>query len=281
MPEDLPPVEPGERLSLRDRLKGLRSRVKWPGWSFIILGIITWVPDWKSRLDFWIDIAHSSGSGMIAMGAAIISSPYFSPALVAIGLLYLGLVGEPERGIQRHPRWSYIGWVAFGFCATAIFVTTIVGYVQLSIQRQVGFQIDILQKQLLGKPVFWHLSEYNKTLLGMELDKIPEKDRFPLPFKCVEASAGSQTYLSDIIGVFVAHNWKFNGNCLFANVRPDLLGVYISVSKDINAEADLPKNAKTLVSILNSAQIKFKWAKDPMPKEQFFLVVGYGPDPND
>jgi len=268
---------------LRDRIVGLRSRIKWPGWSFIILGILTWIPDWKSRLDFWIDIAHSSGNGLIAMGATIIASPFLSPTLIAIGLGYLALVGEPRRGVQRHPWWPYVGWIAFGFCATAIFVTTVVGYVQLSIQRQVGLQIDILQKQALGSPIFWHLPEYNKTLLGAELNKIEEKDRFAISAKCVHSSASSETYLEDLGGVFVAHGWKLVGNCVFANVRADLLGVYISISKEWKGAKteELPPNVRKLGELLYGAGIPIKLAMDEMPKDDFFLVVGYGPDPGD
>lgn len=91
--------------TLRQRVVGLRSRIKWPGWSFIILGILTWIPDWKSRLDFWVDIAHSSGTGLIAMGATIIASRFFSPALIAIGLGYLALVGEPTCPFTAASTW--------------------------------------------------------------------------------------------------------------------------------------------------------------------------------
>ena len=124
--DDTRPQPEREKANLRDRIIGLRKRIKWPGWSFIILGIITWVPDWKARLDFWVDIAHNSGAGLIAMIATVMASRYLSPALIAIGLVYLGVVGEPRRGVQRHPWWPYVGWIAFGLCATAIFVTTVV-----------------------------------------------------------------------------------------------------------------------------------------------------------
>jgi hypothetical protein len=266
--------------TLRERVVGLRSRIKWPGWSFIILGILTWIPDWKSRLDFWVDIAHSSGTGLIGMGATIIASPYFSPALIAIGLGYLALVGEPKRGVQRHPWWPYIGWIAFVLCATAMFVTTVVGYVQLSIQRQVGFQIDVLQKRVLGSQIFWHLPEYNKTLLGAALDKIDEKDRFDVPFKCLSSNSSSISYMTDIYEVFTAHHWKMNGNCLFSNVKADLLGVWISVPKDANKVEDLSPNAKKLADILTASEIQFGFGRDEIAKDQLFLVVGNGPFPN-
>jgi hypothetical protein len=271
---------PDKPVTVRERIVGLRSRIKWPGWSFIILGILTWIPDWKSRLDFWVEIAHNSGGGLISLGATAISSPFFSPALIVTGLAYLALVGEPRRGIQRHPWWPYIGWIAFGLCATAIFVTSVVGYVQLSIQKQVGFQIDVLQSKLLGSPIFWHLPEYNKTLLGWALDKVDEKDRFPLPFKCLVSSSGSQTYMNDLAEVFIAHNWKLNGNCIFSNVRPDLLGVWISAAKEVTKVEDLPPQAKRLGEILTEAQIVFAYGHDEIPKDQFFLVVGNGPQPN-
>jgi hypothetical protein len=279
MEEGTPHHHAHKRRTLWDRTVGLRARIKWPGWGFIILGTITWVPDWKSRLDFWLDIARSTSGGLIAMGARIFASPFFSPTLIVIGLVYLGLVGEPRRGVQRHPWWPYVGWIAFGLCVTAIFVTGVVGYVQISIQKQVGFQIDALQNKLLGSPIFWHLPEYNKTLLGQALDKIDEKDRFDVPAKCLVSSAGSQTYLSDIYAVLAEHHWKLTANCLFANLKPDLLGVWISVAKEIKKTEDLPLHAKTLAELLDAAEIKFQYGNDDIPKDQFFLVIGYGPDP--
>jgi hypothetical protein len=266
--------------SMRERVVGLRSRIKWPGWSFIILGIVTWIPDWKSRLDFWVEVAHHSGGSLVAMGATVISSPFFSPALIATGLGYLALVGEPRRGVQRHPWWPYIGWIAFGICATGIFITTVVGFVELSIQRQVGFQIDVLQKKLLGEQIFWHLPEYNKTLLGSALDKIDEKDRFDVPFKCLSSNSSSLTYMTDIHEVFVTHHWKMNGDCLFANVKPDLLGVWLSVNKEITRIEDLPPDAKKLADILAVAEIQFGYGHDDIPKGQFSLIVGNGPSPD-
>lgn len=277
MDEATSPSPSKTRPTLFQRFVGLRSRIKWPGWSFIILGIITWIPDWKSRIDFWVEIARSSGGGVIAMGATVLASPFFSPALIVVGLGYLALVGEPRKGVQRHPWWPYIGWIAFGLCATAIFVTTVVGYVQLSIQRQVGLQIDALQKQVLGSQIFWHLPQYNKTLLAAALDRIDEKDRFDVGFKCLSSNSNSLTYMSDIHEVFINEHWKMSGNCMFSNVKPDLLGVWISIAKEITQVEDVPPNAKKLADILTAAQIQFAYGHDDVPKDQFALVVGNGP----
>src|ERR1700678_1954594 len=102
---------------------------------------------------------------------------------------------------------------------------------------------SVLQKKLLGEQIFWHLPEYNKTLLGSALDKIDEKDRFDVPFKCLSSNSSSLTYMTDIHEVFVTHHWKMSGDCVCANVKPDLLGVWLSVNKEITRIEDLPPNA--------------------------------------
>ena len=63
--------------------------------------------------------------------------------------------------------------------------------------------------------------------------------------------------MNDLYGVFSAHHWKLDGNCLFSNVKPDLLGVNISVNKDITKIDDLPPHAKTLGDIFKAAKIAF------------------------
>jgi guanyl-specific ribonuclease Sa len=66
---------------------------------------------------------------------------------------------------------------------------------------------------------------------------------------------------------------------MFSNVRPDLVGVFVAVSKDtIDKIDDIPANAKRLAELLNQGGIPFNWARDETAKkEEFFLVIANAP----
>jgi hypothetical protein len=98
----------------------LLGQIKLPGWLFLLLAIIMAIPDWKSRYEFWLEVAKSSG-GQLAMVANVLAWPYFSPALAIAGVLYLLLVGQPKKGVQRHPLIPIIGWVILGPTWTHVF----------------------------------------------------------------------------------------------------------------------------------------------------------------
>ena len=114
------------------RFSALITRPKLPAWAFILLAIIQWVPDWKSRIEFWLDAARSMG-GFMGVLATAIASPYFSAGLSVFGVAWLIFIGEPPRGVQRDPRWRFVGWSVFAVCLTAIIVTA--GYGAIEYKR--------------------------------------------------------------------------------------------------------------------------------------------------
>jgi hypothetical protein len=262
---------------LRERIRTiLFGRVKLPGWAAILFGIITGIPDWKHRLDFWLGAVIAAG-GYLGMVAAVIASPYFSPGLVLAGLAYLLLVGEPKKGVQRHPWWPYIGWSIVSLCFAATVITAIIGGVQITIKQQVGQQIQEFQKQAFEAPMFWHLTEWEKYSLGYALDKIKEGDRFPINILCLP-DANPRTFVEDIGKVFIDHKWTVAANCLFNKVRPDLVGLFIVVSKETNGKIDqAPANARILAQLFEEARISYQFALDEIKKDEFSLVVGNAP----
>jgi hypothetical protein len=76
--------------------------------------------------------------------------------------------------------------------------------------------------------------------------------------------------------VFIDHKWKITANCLFNNVRPDLVGVFVVVSNEAISNIDeIPANSKRLAELLSQAGISFSWGTDEAAKKgEFFLVVG-------
>jgi hypothetical protein len=97
-----------------------------PGWAALLLGIVTGIPDWKSRLDFWINAAATAG-GTLSTIATIITSPYFPPGLAIAGFAYLLLVGESQIAVLRNPWWPYVGGIIVSICFTAVAITAMVG----------------------------------------------------------------------------------------------------------------------------------------------------------
>jgi hypothetical protein len=262
---------------LRERIRSiLFGRIKLPGWAAILFAIITGIPDWKSRLDFWLGAVVAAG-GYLGMVAAAIASPYFSPGLALAGLAYLLFVGEPKKGVQRHPWWPYVGWSIVSICFAATALTAIIGGVQISIKQQVGQQIQEFQKQAFEAPMFWHLTEWEKYSLGYALDKIKDVDRFKINIRCLP-DANPRTFVEDIAKVFLDHKWNVEANCFFSNVRPDLVGLFIGVSKETNGKIDqAPANARTLARLLDEAGISYGVALGENKKDEFSLVVGNAP----
>jgi hypothetical protein len=128
----------------------LLGQVKLPGWLFLLLAIVIAVPDWKSRYEFWLEVAKSSG-GFLAMVAGILEWPYFSPALGIVGVLYLLLVGQPRKGVQRHPLLPIIGWISFAVCCSAIIVTAGYGAVEIYIRTEIAKGISGIPRGTPGE----------------------------------------------------------------------------------------------------------------------------------
>jgi hypothetical protein len=263
----------------RQRVIALFSQpIKLPGWAAAILAVIVSVPDWHSRIEFWLAVAKNMG-GYFGMIAAAIASPFFSPALFIGGLLWVLLVGEPARGVQRRHWLRYVGWSVFLICFTAIIVTAGYGAVEIYIEQEVGKRDHDIQQQAAVRPIFWHMTDLEKTSLAIELDKVPDNERFELKIKCLP-DAGSRAFVEEIGKVFIDHHWKISANCLFSNVRPDLVGLYVSIPKNLAGKKmdELPPNLATLLKILSAAEIPGKGvAVDELKDDEFYLVVGNAP----
>jgi len=202
------PAHSGESRGLVQRVRHLFTRRKMPAWMVILLLAVEEIPDWKSRFDFWLDAVRNMG-GEIGIAATVIASPLFSFAVLAGAILYLVFVGEPAKGVQRHHWWPYLGWGFFGICFAATFITGIVGYVEIYIQKEVGQRENEIQRQALGTHVFWHLTDFDKLSLGRELDKVPDKARFDVRIEC-SGGPDSRTYTDDLGAVFSSHNWALS-----------------------------------------------------------------------
>jgi hypothetical protein len=145
----------------------LFTQVKIPGWLAVLLSVIwsvfTSIPDWKGRIDFWLDAAEAAG-GYTGEAASVIGSPYFSIALAATGVLWLAFVGEPKRGVLRDPRWRYLGW---GVVAV---VTMVYGAQPFSDIRVAA--IDTAEAASYGTQFMWAFRKANQTVNGKPPDTL-------------------------------------------------------------------------------------------------------------
>jgi hypothetical protein len=129
---ELPGIPPPPGLVWWRRPLRLLTKPKLPGWVFFLWLLIQQIPDWKGRIDFWLDAAKQAG-GHAGDAAVVIGSPYFGLGMAAIGVLWLAFVGEPQRGVQRHPCLPYLGWAIAGIFFTAIVITTLTGVFRVAV----------------------------------------------------------------------------------------------------------------------------------------------------
>jgi hypothetical protein len=276
------PLEPTPAINwraLRRRAYLLVTAPKLPAWAVILLLVIKEVPGWKSRYEFWLAAAKSLG-GMPGTIASVIASNYFAAIAGVMAAAYIVLVGEPKKGTQRHHWWPYIGWSVFGLLLTSIIVTGIVGYVEIYIKEEVSSRDEAIQKQYSVHPVFWHLTDFQKTNLGVALDQVPEDKRFQIQIRCLQDS-GSRTFAEDFAKVVTDNHWKVIGNCLFNDIRPDLVGLYLGIAKKHAGKAisDLPEHVRTLAKLLEDARIDGQWGldKDDALGDEGVIIIGNPP----
>jgi hypothetical protein len=237
-----------------DPIKLLAQPIKLPGWAAILFAVFVFFPDWHARIEFWLHVVHEAGGKMSVLASAI-ASPYFSPALAAAGLIWVLFVGEP-RGVQRHHWLRYVGWSVFLICATTVVSVAAYGALEVYIQEQVSSRDKQLQERAAVRPVFWHLTDAQKTALRFELSQVPEADRFEIKAKCLP-DAGSRAFLEDLYAVLAEEKWKMTANCFFSNIRASLTGTGIIVSKKWEGKliSDRPKNIQTFNTMFFNAKI--------------------------
>jgi hypothetical protein len=160
LPMDLPVKTP--RRPWRQRVKAIFTEpIKLPGWVVIAITAIQVIPDWKSRFDFWLDVAKQTG-GYLAVAATVISSPYFMPSFFTAGLAWVVFAGESPIGVQRHHWLRYLAWSVVSICLTILVLTVGYGAYTLQIKQEVSQEDAELQRKYAVRPVFWHLTILKK-----------------------------------------------------------------------------------------------------------------------
>jgi len=263
-------------ISRLDRVRALFTRVKVPGWLCLLYLAFQGIPDWKGRLDFWLSFAQSMG-GYASPIATILLWPYFNLVLAATGIAWLLLVGEPTKGVQRHPWIKYLSEAFAAICFVALLLTAGYGYFQMRVSEA----SKALQQMEVSRsgPAFWRLTDASKAKLIDALDKTPVENRFLINAQCLP-DAISRTYMVELGKIFLDHRWQFSLNCFVNDLRPDLLGLYIDINKEYQGPNELPADIKKLAEILEAADIPFVFAQDDLREDEWYLNGGNGPSPD-
>lgn len=171
--------------------------------------------------------------------------------------------------------------------AADIVITAGYGALTFYIQEQVSQTDTNLQRRYAVTPVFWHLTDAQKTTLARALDAVPKEKRFSISIQCLP-DAGSRAFVEEFAGILQDHDWKYSANCLFSNLKPEFTGLAVGITPSIQAkiinkpEDQWPSelgNLRTLVDILKTTEIPGQWGifDDKSKQDHFYLLIGNAP----
>lgn len=244
------------------RLRRVFSRSRWPGLLAIILWIVINVPDWQSRIQFWLNAAKLMG-GQVSSVAWIVSSPFFSTGLLVSGLAYLILVPEPERIVRPHPIWPILGWGVFLIAFLAFWSVLIAGYIAIRIPKAPdvnalvtsaaevkSLEAQLAQLQRAMQPRIF--TEDQRKALIAKLNTVPPGKTFNLLIEVIPSCNECMAFADDILGPWQGlAAWKVQGNTNF-NLNPRLSGVVIGIDP-ANCSAE---ESKLISDALDDAHIR-------------------------
>jgi len=164
------------------RVRAAFTARKIPAWVFILYAVFREIPDFDSRIRFWLETTRYMG-GYLGTMAAVLASPYFAPGLAGVAVLYLLFVGEPKKGVQRHVFWPYAAWIVLALCVSVLAITAGWGAIEIYV-RQEGNKIALgIPRGAPGEPAprsqvplydndFWGLTTDQLKILLIELPKL-------------------------------------------------------------------------------------------------------------
>jgi hypothetical protein len=241
----------------------------------LLLLVVEGVPDWKSRLDFWLDAAQKAG-GYSGQAAAVISSPYFSLGVAGIGILWLAFAGEPTRGVLRDPRWRFLGWSIVATLAIVVSLTVGYGYFEIRVQEVAA-----------GRPRFpdRHLTDQQKNDLQIEISKLKQEigDK-KIHVGAINGDREGMHYASEFIAIFAdlgvldeGMHPKHSRGMRFAQPLnsndPTMHGILIAVPEKEKPSAD----AQSLYSALWRSGFTPTFVEMDNSSDQLWIVVDQPP----
>ena len=250
----LPPPPPSRWQDFSARLRRTFNRRRLPGWVYFVLGAIIQVPDWSSRAAFWRDTADHFG--IVGMIPFAFGSLYFGPALMVIGIGYVMLVGEPNKGVLRAHWWPYVGWTT----ASVLFVAVLMS-------AEAGYLFSFIHAPR-------NLSAAQRAIITTEIRPIAKQFTIPVTIYA-ERPPESIGYSLEIESALISGGLILDlGNNL--NLMPKLIdgnapGVFMQVKDPLHP----PILAQKLMKVLSDANIPvgYVYNYDFQP-QMFALTIG-------
>lgn len=241
--------------------KLLLSPRKLPGIGLLVIGLGWRLLDIGGRLDLLVRVIEQIG-GSPALIASIVSSVWFSVALVAAGVVYLIFVGEPGRGVQRQRWWSAIGWGIFVLSFAGMVGTATVGYVVLQV-----------------RPPDRHLSAEQRSKIIDAM--MPKASSFPLKIAVIAAEDPEATgYAIEIMSALRAGNAPVASTSPYPNIlSPGTMRALNRGVREVFVQVHDPQNppglAETLAGVLEAGDIKVGYAENlQLDTTGFILTIG-------
>lgn len=261
-------------MGLLPRFVSLFSWRRLPGLLLGLLGIVWRLADYFGRLDVLVRVAEGLG-GTPPMLVSAILSPWFSVALVLGGAAYIVFIGEPQRGVQRHPWWPYIGWITFGLCLTTMIVFLVAGATEFYIRREIAKGIAGIpretpsnitspgnQRPLVGAPRA--LTPDQQRLIYLQAARM--KDELPaLIIAYTQSDNESLQYANQLQRILIRAGIQVDLAVQFPR-GPEEDGVMIAVQDPSSPN----KTAQRLRTILEVAEIQTKFIR---------TAPAFGPNP--
>ena len=260
------PSPAGVAPSWRSRVRGLFRRWKVPGWLAFIYVALSLIPDVSSRINFWLDAAKVGGAYMTT-AATILSFPYFNGGLLVFGLLWLLFVGEPIRGVQRHPWLQVAGWAIFVFFVSTVVLVAGYGYFEIRVSEVAAD--NSRGDRHIDPQAYLNLINYLRPIAseftrGIDVDSVdtPEANAYAIEIMRAMVQGGLKVQ-SQNFGMLVPQ--------IMRALSPKVRGVFFQVKDTVHP----PKEAVDLANAFLVANIQTSYANNAMlGPDNYRLSIG-------
>jgi hypothetical protein len=188
--------------------------------------------------------------------------------VLGLGILYLVFIGEPEKGVQRHHWWPYVGWAIFAFAAITVILAGGYGALELRVQSETTKRLITPDR---------HLSEDQKERLKTLLKTFKDSYGRELAVAAVDNPEANQ-YAVELMTAFkeggVPVHSESTAMLIPAPVRA-LSTEVRGVSFQVHEIVAPPDEVRNLISTFAKVGIKVDiWADSMLGPRDYVLTIG-------
>ncbi len=232
-------------------------------------------------------------SPYLSILVASLTSPYFGISLIFLGIIYLVFVGQPKKGVLRHPVWPILTWIATLLIFALMLGTAAYGAFEIEVRRLGNLRADeILAQRATGGNGSGIAGSPSQTLIPaaqaryfrpdqirnliIELNKI--KAEVPILYmSSTQGDGEASTYMNPFYSILPrAGIQPAYSSQLPANL--DQTGLYICI-RDLN---NVPDAANKLMQALEVSDVHARFALLPANLAEttnFVFTLYFAPNP--